>query len=66
MEEEHSMVKKKKKLTNWKVRKISNELGDLIDKMKKPIEEFSWGAVKVSDHEASKVLARKITEAKIV
>lgn len=42
------------------VRRIAPELGELIDSMKEPINEFSWGAVTASDYEASLALARKI------
>lgn len=46
--------------------RISKELADLIEKMKEPIQEFSWEAIKPSDYEASKILARKIKDLKLL
>lgn len=58
------MAKEKKKQENQEVevRKIDISLAELIDEMKEIIIDFGWGQLRISDAEASRVLAKKIRE----
>lgn len=42
---------------------VSIELIEIINKQKEKINDFAWDALKITDVEATKVIARKIKEA---
>lgn len=60
------MAKKKERTETTEVRKIAKELGELIDLMKLVINDYAWHGLKISDADASRVLANKIKESGLV
>ena len=45
---------------------ISTELMEILELIKKTVEDFTWGAEnKLSNYAASKILARKVKEKKL-
>ena len=47
-------------------RYISKDLIDILDKIKENVLEYGWRAVRITDAEASIILAKKVLQAKIV
>ena len=56
------MIEKKEK--DVKNVKISKDLIDVLDKIRNKIQEFTWGVDNSSYYTASKILAKKVREAK--
>ena len=52
-----------KKEKEYERRSISKELCIILDKQKMKVNEFAWNSLKISDVEASKIIARKYKNA---
>lgn len=46
-------------------RSISKELGEVLDRIKLNVDNYTWNSVRISDAEASKILAKKIIKAEL-
>lgn len=55
----------KTKEKNFERRRICKELCELLDKQKEKVNDFAWNALKISDVEASRMIARKFKDAKL-
>jgi len=53
----------KEKNNEVETRRICKELCKILDKQKEKINDFAWNALKITDAEASRVIARKYKEA---
>lgn len=47
------------KVKAYERRNISKEMCEIMDKQKEKVNEFAWNALRISDVEASKMIARK-------
>jgi len=59
----HEQLQEKKKENGIERRSISKELGEILDRIKLNVDNYTWNSVKISDAEASKILAKKIISA---
>jgi len=57
------MVEEKKKDNGIETRRICKELCEILDKQKEKINDFAWDSLKITDAEASRVIARKYKDA---
>jgi len=48
------------------VTKIGPLLKDIFNKQKEIIKETTWGCVKPSDYEVGEIIAKKVTESKLL
>ncbi len=60
------MMTKEIKEVAYERRYISKELCRVLDKIRENVGEYAWHALKITDVEASRILAKKVIEAKIV
>lgn len=58
-------MKKQKQEKNYERRNICKELCGLLDLQKEKVNEFAWDALKISDVEASRMIARKFRDARL-
>jgi len=56
----------KEKSNGIERRYIARELCEVLDKIKENVNDYAWQTLKVTDAEASRILAKKAIEAKIV
>lgn len=47
-------------------RYISKEMCELLDKIKENVSEFAWSSLRITDAEASRILVKKVADAKLV
>jgi len=57
---------KEKKTNGVERRYISKELCELLDKVKANVQEYGWNVLRITDVEASKILAKKAIQANII
>lgn len=59
----HEQIEIQKKENGIERRSVSSELGEILDRIKLNVDNYTWNSVKISDAEASRILAKKIVSA---